>query len=72
MLCHPLRNMSDKTVTEHDSEKTQANNVSRDAVSRDPNIVNFEGPDDPENPMNWSARKKTTQIIIVTTMTLLS
>ncbi|KAF1993362.1 MFS general substrate transporter [Amniculicola lignicola CBS 123094] len=64
--------MSDMTATEHNSEKAQANNASQDAVSKDPNIVDFEGPDDAENPMNWSPGKKTTQIIIVTTMTLLS
>ena len=64
--------MSDNTATEHDSEKAQVNNASLDAVSKDPNIVDFEGPDDPENPMDWSSGKKTTQIIIVTIMTLLS
>ena len=60
------------TTAGHDSEKAQANNAPQDAVSKDPNIVDFEGLDDLDNPMNWSSGKKTTQIVIVTTMTLLS
>lgn len=64
--------MSDLTITDHDSEKAQDNNAPQDAASKDPNIVDFEGPDDAENPMNWSTGKKTIQIVIVTTMTLLS
>jgi len=64
--------MSEMVATELDSEKAQASNASQDVVSKDPNIIDFEGPEDPNNPMNWSSRKKTLQIIIVTSMTLLS
>jgi hypothetical protein len=39
---------------------------------RDPNIVDFDGPDDPDNPLNWSATKKTTAIVIVSLTALLS
>lgn len=39
---------------------------------KDPNVVDFDGPDDPENPMNWSSAKKTTAIVIISLMTLLS
>ncbi|KAF2658464.1 MFS general substrate transporter [Lophiostoma macrostomum CBS 122681] len=38
----------------------------------DPNIVDWDGPDDPENPMNWSSRKKATAIAIVAIITFLS
>lgn len=38
----------------------------------DLNVVDFDGPDDPENPMNWSSPKKTTAITVVSLMTLLS
>lgn len=34
--------------------------------------VDFDGPNDPDNPMNWSIAKKTATIVIVTMMTLLS
>lgn len=36
------------------------------------NVVDFDGPDDPENPMNWSSPKKTAAITVVSLMTLLS
>lgn len=39
---------------------------------RDPNIVDFDGPNDPENPLNWSAARKTTSIFIVSLTALLS
>jgi hypothetical protein len=38
----------------------------------DPNIVDWDGPDDPANPMNWASRKKTTAIGIVSAITFLS
>lgn len=58
----------DKDV-EHDSAVIDS---SVPESSKDPNLVDFEGPDDPENPMNWSSGKKTTAISIVSLMTLLS
>lgn len=64
--------MSDIIATERDSEKAQTSNAPQGAGSKDPHVVDFNGPDDPENPMNWSSGEKTTQIIIVTSMTLLS
>ena len=39
---------------------------------RDPNIVDFDGPKDPENPLNWSTARKTTSIVIVSLTALLS
>lgn len=38
----------------------------------DPNIVDFDGPNDPENPLNWSITRKTTSIVIVSLTALLS
>ncbi|KAL9610375.1 MAG: hypothetical protein Q9167_004915 [Letrouitia subvulpina] len=38
----------------------------------DPNIVDWDGPDDPENPLNWSVAKKLAAIGIVSMITLLS
>ncbi|KND89836.1 putative transporter [Tolypocladium ophioglossoides CBS 100239] len=40
--------------------------------AKDPDVVDFDGPNDPENPMNWSSAKKTAAIAIVSLMTLLS
>lgn len=39
---------------------------------QDPNIVDFDGPNDPENPLNWSTTRKTTSIVIVSLTALLS
>ncbi|KAH6870108.1 major facilitator superfamily domain-containing protein [Alternaria rosae] len=64
--------MSDMSASQHDSEKAHSSEIANDPVPEDPDIVDFEKPEDPENPMNWSSGKKTTQIIIVTSMTLLS
>ncbi|EAU33865.1 conserved hypothetical protein [Aspergillus terreus NIH2624] len=36
-----------------------------DEKERDPDIVDFEGPDDPENAMNWPTRKKMRQLVLM-------
>jgi hypothetical protein len=40
--------------------------------TNDPNIVDWDGPNDPENPMNWPTSKKITNIALVSLITLLS
>jgi len=67
-----MSTMSDATAAERDSEKGQLRDAPQEMEPKDPDVVNFDGPEDAENPMNWSAAKKSTQIIIVTSMTLLS
>ncbi|PWY82928.1 MFS general substrate transporter [Aspergillus heteromorphus CBS 117.55] len=70
--------MSDTTLAPEAGFKsaiTQLDDVehsSADEKTKDPNIVDFDGPNDPENPMNWSATKKTMTIAIVSVMTMLS
>lgn len=39
---------------------------------QDPNIVDFEGPDDPENPMNWKASKKWGMVALIAAITFLT
>jgi hypothetical protein len=48
------------------------NTVSHEKSAADPNIVNWDGPDDPENPMNWSLAKKMASIGIVSVLAFLS
>ena len=36
------------------------------------NIVDFDGPTDPENPLNWPTSRKATSIVIVSLTALLS
>ncbi|OGM48092.1 hypothetical protein ABOM_002891 [Aspergillus bombycis] len=59
--------------------QTELNDIERSSgedhsakEEKDPNVVDFDGPDDPENPMNWSTAKKTVAIAIVSMMTMLS
>lgn len=41
-------------------------------TEQDPNLVDWDGPDDPENPLNWPARKKWTLIGILAMVTLVT
>jgi hypothetical protein len=47
-------------------------NPTHDKTLKDLNIVNWDGPDDPENPMNWTLAKKVRAIGIVSLITVLS
>ena len=38
----------------------------------DPDVVNWDGPNDPENPMNWTDKKKWTGILVLSVMTLVT
>jgi len=38
----------------------------------DPNIVDWDGPDDPENPLNWTKRKKVNATVSIALITLLT
>jgi hypothetical protein len=40
--------------------------------AKDPNIVDWDGDDDPEKALNWPSRKKWTYIILLSTLTLLT
>ena len=46
--------------------------VSKEEISRDPNIVDWDGPDDPENPLNWPTSKKLSTLSMVSIITFLS
>jgi hypothetical protein len=37
---------------------------------KDPNLIEWDGPDDPENPMNWPTRKKWINTVTMGMMTL--
>lgn len=40
--------------------------------SEDPNIVDWDGPDDPENPLNWTPKKKWVNGLLLSIMTLVT
>lgn len=61
--------------TRHDEEKgSPVCNSERTSTeeTKDPNIVDWNGPDDPEKPLNWSNKKKWTNIMLISTITLLT
>ena len=46
--------------------------VLEETEARDPNIVDWDGPDDPENPLNWTSKRKVTATISIALITLLT
>jgi hypothetical protein len=55
----------------HDTNPKE-NNANDPTTNSDPNIVDFDGPDDLENPMNWPLSKKAIGTGIVSLITLLT
>lgn len=52
---------------------TGAIGVKEEAVdSGDPNVVFWDGPDDPHNPMNWPEKKKWLNIAVLSILTLVT
>lgn len=45
---------------------------SSESAELDPNVVDFDGPDDPENPLNWSYNKKWGMVSLVSAITFLT
>lgn len=46
--------------------------ISEEKEEQDPNIVDWDGPTDPENPMNWTDKKKWANIAVLSIMTLVT
>ncbi|KAK4126996.1 MFS general substrate transporter [Parathielavia appendiculata] len=44
----------------------------REEEGSDPNIVSWDGPDDPTNPMNWTMRKKWSNIAVLSVLTVIT
>lgn len=40
--------------------------------STDPDVVDWNGPDDPKNPMNWPPRKKNTIVALISLITFIT
>jgi len=60
----------EKALSNDAALKTDINNVSNGTSSTDEKeIVDWNGPDDPENPQNWSLRKKWWLVGLVSAVT---
>jgi hypothetical protein len=55
----------------HDSHEKSPTSTD-EKTTRDPNIVDWDGPDDPENPKNWATRKKVMAVGMASMITFLS
>ena len=54
-----------------DPEKQATNKITK-TPTKDPNLVDWDGPDDPAKPLNWPARKKWTNMMIIAVLTMLT
>ncbi|KAF7925274.1 hypothetical protein BELL_0179g00090 [Botrytis elliptica] len=52
-----------------EKEKEDALRLEREKEEHDPNLVTWDGPDDPDNPMNWGTKKKWFITVILGLMT---
>ncbi|KFA68964.1 hypothetical protein S40285_07005 [Stachybotrys chlorohalonatus IBT 40285] len=58
-----------------DEERGSCENLATDDLDRDPsrpNLITWEGPDDEDNPHNWTRQKKWTSTILVSCFTFIS
>lgn len=46
--------------------------TNKDETTHDPNIVNWDGPDDPENPLNWTKKQKISATVSIALITFLT
>lgn len=46
--------------------------MERNSHIEDPDIVDWDGPDDPENPLNWPESRKRTNLILLSVLTVIS
>ena len=53
-------------------KRQQSNKSAKSQIPRDPNMVSWLGPDDPDNPKNWPNSKKWAAVIVVSSFTFIS
>lgn len=57
----------------HDTTTNLDSGASTDSkIDRDPNVVDWDGPDDPENPLNWPEGRKWLSLSLISVMTLVT
>ncbi|KAJ5975549.1 hypothetical protein N7481_009256 [Penicillium waksmanii] len=65
------RSFQEKTDLEA-GPRTHETTIEEDESSRDPNIVDWDGPNDPENPLNWTKRQKISATVSIALITFLT
>ena len=56
----------------HHSEDSEKQKPEANETGVDPNIVDWEGPDDPKNPVNWSERLKWANVAVIASITFIT
>lgn len=68
-----LRSNADNLASRLDLEKQQPNNEQGSGhATKDPNLIDWDGPDDAENPKNWPLSKKWAITVSMGTMTFVA
>jgi len=62
----------DAAATIVNSDRGSTSGRDDDEEKRDPNLVSWDGPNDPENPMNWPDKKKWANIAVLSIMTVVT
>lgn len=60
------------TLPTSDPEKAINEQIVEAQAPKDVNLVDWDGPDDPEKPINWPPRKKWTNLALISALTLLT
>ncbi|KAF2669754.1 MFS general substrate transporter [Microthyrium microscopicum] len=73
MMAADLESAQEKLATSDDGHQdhhsTESDKVAAEKEAKD-NIVDWDGPDDPQTPMNWPAWKRLTQVVLATAFLL--
>lgn len=64
--------LSQQGTVDKDLEKGPAKSETDGGAGDDPNIISWDGDDDPENPYNWPSWKKTTHVAIISLLTFVT
>ena len=67
----PEKGTDSRSHSTHMDEATLSSDAPADA-EQDPDIVDWDGPDDPKNPLNWPSRKKWSIIASIGGITLIT
>lgn len=62
----------EKDLEKGNSPESSSTTEVEDGADRDPNIVDFDGPDDPMNPLNWGFPKKWGMVLLISAITFLT
>ncbi|KAH8898268.1 MFS general substrate transporter [Thozetella sp. PMI_491] len=68
----PTTDLEDATVIPEAPAEAAEGEKPAEPEDADPNMVDWDGPDDPQNPKNWPENKKWLQIVLLSVMTIIT